>query len=95
MNEQSFEMINEQEDNIKNEIKIVYLEKDYIPEIKILDKNKMICDGIEYEISDYINQINEKIKKIKDINDNSIDLLDDNIYDNCGLCKYNIFLRKL
>ena len=50
----------------------------------------MICDGIEYQISDYINQINEKITKIKDINDNSIDLLDENSYDNCAECKCNL-----
>ena len=89
MNENSFEMINEEEENSKNEIRIVYLEKDYISEIQILDKNRMICDGIEYQINDYYNKIKEKIKKIKDINDNSVDLLDDNKYDICGLCEYN------
>jgi len=77
-------------DNSKDEIIIAYLEKNYIPEIQILDKNRMTCDGIEYKIIDYINLINEKIKKIKDINDNSNDILDDNNYDICGLCKYNL-----
>ena len=70
-------MINEIGDNSEKEIIIAYLERDYIPEILILDKNRMICCGIEYKIDDYINQINEKIKKINDINDNSVDLLDD------------------
>ena len=83
-------MAEEEEDNLENEIKIVYLRKDDIPEIQIYDKNKMCCDGMEYKISDYINKINEKIKKIKDINDNSIDLIDDNNYDICGICKYNL-----
>ena len=50
----------------------------------------MICGGIEYKIDDYINQINEKIKKINDINDNSVDLLDDDKYISCGLCKYHL-----
>ena len=31
----------------------------------------------KYKIDDYINQINKKKKKINDINDNSVDLLDD------------------
>ena len=64
MNEQSFEMINEEEeeddDDYKDEIRIVYLEKEYIPEIKILDKNIMICDGIECQIGDYYDKIKEK-----------------------------------
>ena len=77
-------------DNSKEEIIIAYLEKNYISEIQILDKNRMICDGIEYKIIDYINLINEKIKIIKDINDNSNDILDDNNYDICGFCKYNL-----
>ena len=47
----------------------------------------MTCDRIECKISDYIKQINEKIKKIKDINDNSIDLIDESSYDNCDICK--------
>ena len=49
-------MINKEEENDEDEIRIVYLEKDYIPKIQILDKNRMICGGIEYQIKDYINQ---------------------------------------
>ena len=90
MNDYSFEMRNNIDYEPGNEIKIAYLKKDGIPEITIFDKNRMIYDGIECQISDYINQINEKIKKIKDINDNSIDLLDDNNYDICEICKYNL-----
>ena len=89
MSAKSFEMANKEEEYSKDEIRIIYLEKDYIPEIQILDKNRMICDGIEYQINDYMNQIKEKIKKIKDINDDSVDLLDDNKYEICGLCQNN------
>ena len=92
MDEKSFEMINEEKDNYEDdedEIRIAYLEKDYIPEIRILDKNKMICGGIEYLISDYYNQIKDRIEKIKDKNDNSDYLLDDTNYNICGLCKNN------
>ena len=98
MNEHSIDMINEEEDNSKNEIRIVYLEKDYIPGIQILDKNRLICGGIEYQINEYYNKSKEKIKKIKDINDNSVDLLDDNKYDICELCEYSasqIFFYKM
>ena len=79
----------EEEDIPFNEFKIVYLKKEYISEIQILNKNQITCDGIECKISDYIKQINEKIKKIKDINDNSIDLIDESRYDNCDICKNN------
>ena len=89
MNAKSFEMINNEDYNSKDEIRITYLEKDYIPEIQILDKNRMLYGGIEYKINDYMNQIKEKIKKIKDINDDSVDLLDDNKYEICGLCQNN------
>ena len=82
-------MVNKEEEDPTNEIKIVYLKKDDIPVIEILDKNKMIYDGKEYQISEYFNQIKEFINKIKDVNDNSIDLLDDNKYDKCGICKNN------
>ena len=47
----------------------------------------MLCDGIEYQINDYINEINEKIKKIED---NFIDLLDENNYDCCSNCENNL-----
>ena len=85
MSAKSFEMVNKEEEYSKDEIRIIYLEKYYIPEIQILDKNKMICDGTEYQINDYMNQIKEKIKKIKDINDDSVDIMDDNKYEICGL----------
>ena len=39
----------------------------------------MICGGIEWQIIDYYNQ--NKKNNIKDINDNSVNLQDDNKYD--------------
>ena len=86
VNENSFEIKNEEEfDN--SEIKIVYLKKDDIPQIKIKNKNFMSCDEKEIKIKDYLKQIDNKIKDIKD---NSFDLIDDYIYDRCRICKVNL-----
>ena len=51
MNDDSFEMRNSIDYEPGNEIKIAYLKKDGIPEITIFDKNRMIYDGIECQIS--------------------------------------------
>ena len=87
--ENKFEKINIEEDEFApiKELIIIYLKEDDISEIQILNKNKMICDGLEYQISDYNNQINEKIKKI---NDGKIDLTDENKYDCCWYCKEKV-----
>ena len=93
ISEKSFEIesIENQIDNEENDINIVYLKKKDIPNIKIINKNLMICDEEECKISDYIEQINNYIKKIEDIDvDNKLnDLLDDNKYDFCSICKEN------
>ena len=86
VNENSFEIKNEEE-NDDSEIKIVYLKKDDIPQIKIKNKNFMICDEKEIKIKDYLKQIDNKIKDIKD---NSFDLIDDYIYERCRICKVNL-----
>ena len=48
----------------------------------------MSIDGKEYIIKEYLKQIDENIKIIKDINNNSKDLFNDSYYDFCGICKY-------
>ena len=35
-----------------------YITKDHVPILEILDKNAIICDGIEFNIKDYIKKIN-------------------------------------
>ena len=93
INEKNFGIINIgnlYNDSFVDEIKIAYLKKDDVPEIEIKNKNTMIYDGKECKISDYIEQINENIKKVEDINDNSNDLIDDYYYDRCGICKNNL-----
>ena len=51
----SFQSENNKEENIEEEpIKNPYLTEDHVPELIIIDKNKIICDKKEYEIKDYI-----------------------------------------
>ena len=91
-NKSSFELKNIEylkEDCPLNEIKIAYLRKDDIPTIEILNQNLMLYDEQEYEINNYIEQIKAHITKVKDINNNSNDLLDDYKYELCKICKNN------
>ena len=80
----SFELSKEnklKKDQVLNELKNIYLKADDIPELEIIDKNKiMFCDKKEYKIKEYI----------KSINNNIIDFLDDNIYNYCGKCNKNL-----
>jgi hypothetical protein len=51
----SFQSENNKEENIEEELcKNPYLTEDHVPELIIIDKNKIICDKKEYEIKDYI-----------------------------------------
>ena len=89
---------NKYENNFDNDIKIVYLKKEEIPQIKIINKNLMLYDNQNYKINDYIEKINDNIKKIKDNNNNSNNFLDDTEYDHCKKCKNNLnkfFLHKM
>ena len=81
---------NKYENNFDNDIKIVYLKKEEIPQIKIINKNLMLYDNQNYKINDYIEKINDNIKKIKDNNNNSNNFLDDIEYDHCKKCKNNL-----
>ena len=74
----------------EDDINIVYLKKDEIQKIKIINKNIMICDDQEYSIKDYLQQINDFINKIKDTNKDSNELFDDLLYEICGDCKNNM-----
>ena len=71
-------------DNGEDDISIAYLKKDDIPVIQILNKNIMLYDKQEMKINDYLKRINEYIC------DSSNDLVDDYIYDRCGICKNNL-----
>ena len=71
-------------DNGEDDISIAYLKKDDIPVIQILNKNLMVYDKQEMKINDYLKRINEYIC------DSSNDLVDDYIYDRCGICKNNL-----
>ena len=73
--------IKEENEQPSNELKNPYLKKDDIPELEFLGKNNIIiCDKKKYEIKDYIEELN------KDSND----ILDDEIYNYCGNCKKNL-----
>ena len=70
--------IKEKNEQPSNELKNPYLKKDDIPELEFLGKNNIIiCDKKKYEIKDYI----------EEINNDSNDILDDEIYNYCGNCK--------
>ena len=74
--ENSTEKIGKDE-KLSNESKNPYLNKDCIPEIIKIDKNKIIfANKEEFEIREYL----EKINNI------SNDLLDDEEYNNCENC---------
>ena len=73
--------IKEENEQSSNELKNPYLKKDDIPELEFIGKNNIIiCDKKKYEIKDYIEELN------KDSND----ILDDEIYNYCGNCKKKI-----
>ena len=70
--------IKEENEQSSNELKNPYLKKDDIQELEFIGKNNIIiCDKKKYEIKDYI----------EEINNNSNDILDDEIYNHCGNCK--------
>ena len=77
------------ENNSENGIKIVYLKKDEIPKIQLINKKIMTIDGQYLVIKDYLNQINDYNNKINDNNENSNDLLVDYKYEVCGICENN------
>ena len=58
-----------------------YITKDHVPILEILDKNAIICDGIEFNIKDYI-------KKINNASDEFLDDLE--IYNHWGKCKNDL-----
>ena len=70
----------EKEINPENEFKNPYLKKDDVPKIEIINKNKMIYDGIEYNINEYLNEINKV----------HIDIFDTSIYNYCKKCRKKI-----
>ena len=72
---------NDREIISKEQPKNPYLTKDHIPEIKIKDKNKIICDEKEYEIKDYIKKINNSSNNFHD------DII---IYNHCEKCKKDL-----
>ena len=69
--------IKEKNEQPSNELKNPYLKKDDIPELEFIGKNNIICDKKKYKIKDYI----------EEINNDSNDILDDEIYNYCGNCK--------
>ena len=73
----------------KKDIILAYLKMDEIPKIQIINEHLMKFNDKIYEINDYLKCINEYIKKNIDNSDNLNDLLEDNEYDLCGLCKNN------
>ena len=64
-----------------------YLTKDHVPELEIVDKNKIICDKKEYEIKEYMKQKNNENEFLDDIM----------IYNYCENCKkdYNKYFCKI
>ena len=76
------ESISNKENEIIPEIeeKNIYLNKDDVSVIKLVDKNEMICDGEKYKINEYINEIKN----------NTSNFLDDSIYNYCKNCRINI-----
>ena len=71
----------EKNENASNELKNPYIKKDDVPEFEFINKNNMIiCDKEEYKIKEYF----------ENINNTTSDLLDDEIYNYCGICKNNL-----
>ena len=67
----------EKEEQNWNPSKNPYLNKVDVPEIEIIDKNKIIfCNKKKYKIKEYVEKINNTINSF----------LDDNIYNYCGKC---------
>ena len=85
----SFQSENNDKENIPEELqKNPYLTKDHVPELEIVDKNKIICDKKEYEIKEYIKQKNNAENEFLD------DIM---IYNYCENCKkdYNKYFCKI
>ena len=93
INENSFDLksIENNDDNQEeNEIKRPYLDKEEIPKIqiiKIMNENFIKCGEETYKLNKYIEKINEYIEKIEDPGGDSIDLLNDEKYNICKICK--------
>ncbi len=70
----------EKDEQDSDEFNNPYLNKDNVPELEKIDKNKIIfCDKKEYDIKEYLEKIN----------DFSNDFLGDDIYNYCGNCNNN------
>ena len=70
---------NETINNKENEVKYIYLKKDDVSEIKIINENEIICDGKNYIINEYFNELNS----------NSGEFLYDSEYGKCKNCGKN------
>ena len=79
----SFQSENNINENIPEESpKNPYLTEDYVPELEIINKNKVISDKIEYDIKAYIERIN---------NSSSNEFLDDELtYNRCEKCQNDL-----
>ena len=67
-------------ETVLNVAKNIYLQLEDVSEIKIINKNEMICDNKKYKINEYINEINS----------NYSTFLEDSKYNYCKNCKKNI-----